>query len=102
LKPGGKSAPVEIDDGRRSMYKLFVENKIISPGDFDLCWCRPDMSVAPVGVVEPFIQVLGDKGILPVEKALKVLCDHSRSAFLPLRCYDIDLDLAKKFPIDTC
>jgi hypothetical protein len=39
---------------------------------------------------------------LPVDKALKVLCDKSRFAFLPLKSYDIDLDLARSFPVDTC
>jgi hypothetical protein len=28
----------EIDDGRRLMFKVFVESKIISSGDFELCW----------------------------------------------------------------
>ncbi len=48
--------------------------------------------------MEPFIQILADKGILPVDKSLKVLCDKSRLAFLPLKSYDIDMDLARTFP----
>jgi hypothetical protein len=56
----------------------------------------------PNGTIEPFIQVLADKGILPVEKSLKILCDHSRYAYLLLQNYDIDLDLARSFPAETC
>ena len=52
--------------------------------------------------MEPFIQALADKGVLPVEKSLKVLCDKSRCAFIPLNSYDIDMDLARKFPAETC
>jgi len=52
--------------------------------------------------MEPFIQVLSDKGILPVDKSLKILCDKSRFAFLPLNSYDVDLELARKFPRVTC
>jgi hypothetical protein len=97
-----RAAPAEIEDGRRSMQKLFVESKIITAGDFDLCWVTPDPVARPGGVVEPFIQVLEDKGVLPVEKSLKTLCDKSRFAFLPLKSYDIDMDLTRKFPVDTC
>jgi hypothetical protein len=61
-KMAGKAAPADIEDGRRSMHKLFVENKIITAGDFDLCWSTPDLSAPPGGVMEPFIQVLADKG----------------------------------------
>jgi len=96
------SVPVEVDDGRRTMRKIFVDTKVITSGDFDLCWITPDVSVRPNGVIEPFIQRLADKGILPMDKALKTLCDQSRVAFLPLNTYDIDLDLARGFPADIC
>ena len=101
-KAAGKAAPVEIEDGRRLMHKLFVESKIITIGDFDLCWSTQDPTLPPGGIMEPFIQVLADKGILPVDKSLKILCDKSRFAFLPLNSYDIDMELARKFPRETC
>jgi tetratricopeptide (TPR) repeat protein len=92
----------EIDDGRRLMFKVFVESKIISAGDFDLCWSIPDLTAPPGGVTAPFIQVLADKGILPVDKSLKILADKSRFAFLPLDHYDVDMDLARGFPAQAC
>jgi tetratricopeptide (TPR) repeat protein len=101
-KTGSRAAPAEIEDGRRPMHKLFVESKMITVGDFDLCWSTPDLSLPPGGVVEPFIQVLADKGVLAVDKSLKVLCDKSRLAFLPLNSYDVDMDLTRKFPRETC
>jgi hypothetical protein len=101
-KANGKPLPADIEDGRRSMHKLFVESKIITAGDFDLCWSTSDPGMPSGGVVEPFIQVLSDKGILPVDKSLKVLCDKSRFAFLPLNSYDVDMDLTRKFPRETC
>ena len=45
------------------MRKIFVESKVISAGDFDLCWRTPDLSAAQKDVVEPFIQLLNDKGL---------------------------------------
>src|SRR5882757_4258485 len=27
-----------VEDGRKTMYKIFVESKLITAGDFDLCW----------------------------------------------------------------
>jgi tetratricopeptide (TPR) repeat protein len=101
-KAAVQPAPEDIEDGRRPMHKLFVESKIITAGDFDLCWSTPDPATPPGGVVEPFIQVLANKGILQVDKSLKALCDKSRFAFLPLNSYDIDMDLARSFPRDTC
>jgi len=96
-------APVaDVDDGRRSMHKLFVDSKLITAGDFDLCWPKVDLSVRPGAAVEPFIQVLAEKEIMPVEQSLKLLSDKSRFAFLPLNLYDIDIDLARTFPAETC
>jgi len=101
-KPAGKTPAAEIEDGRKAMHKIFVEGKIITSGDFDLCWNTPDVNARPNGVIEPFIQVLADKGILLADKSLKLLTDKTRIAFLPLDKYDIDLDLARSFPAETC
>ncbi len=101
-KTPGKAIPTEVEDGRRAMHKLFVDSKLITSGDFDLCWSTPDLLSPPGGVVEPFIQILADKGVLPVDKSLKLLSDKSRFAFLPLNSYDIDLDLARSYPSETC
>ena len=98
----GMGTILEIEDGRQAMHKLFVDSKLITAGDFDLCWAKPSLTGPPGGVVEPFIQVLSEKGIVPVEKSLKTLCDKSRFAYLPLSNYDIDLDLARGFPAETC
>jgi hypothetical protein len=103
VKTSGKTAPAPaVEDGRQAMHKIFVDGKIITAGDFDLCWVTPDLSAAPSGVNEPFIQIMADKGILPVDKALKILTDKSRTAFLPLEKYDIDIDLTRGFPAEVC
>lgn len=101
-KAPAKSGPAEIDDGRQTMRKIFVDSKVITAGDFDLCWATPELSEPANGVVEPFVQILSDKGILTVEKALKLLSDKTRAAFLPLEKYDVDMDLARSFPAHVC
>ncbi len=101
-KQVGKVLAPEIEDGRRAMYKLFVESKLISAGDFDLCWPVPDLSLPPTAVVEPFIQTLSEKGIVQAERSLKLLSDKSRIAYLHLGLYDLDIDLARSFPAVTC
>jgi hypothetical protein len=95
-------AAAEIDDGRKTMRKIFVESKIIAAGDFDLCWRVVDPHAAAAEVVEPFIQALAEKKIYPVEKSLKLLADRSRTAFLPLEKYDVDIDLTRGFPAEVC
>jgi hypothetical protein len=100
-----KSAEVkpaaDIDDGRQVMYKIFVESKVIAQGDFELCWVKPDLSKPPGRIIDPFVQLLMDKGILPVEKSLKIISDKHRIAYLPLEKYDLDIELARSFPADT-
>jgi hypothetical protein len=97
-----RPAAADIDDGRNTMLKIFVESKLITAGDFDLCWHTMDFSIAPPDVVEPFIQTLNEKGIILIEKSLKLVADKSRAAFLPLERYDVDIDLTRGFPADVC
>lgn len=92
----------DLDDGRRTMHKLFVDSKLIAPGDFDLCWPASVADAASQEPATPFIQLLAEKGILPVEKSLKLLCEKSRAAYLPLQLYDVDMDLARSFPAEIC
>jgi tetratricopeptide (TPR) repeat protein len=97
-----RAVEMEIDDGHKTMRKIFVESKIISAGDFDLCWRAVDMTSAMSNVVEPFIYNLAEKNILHVEKSLKLLADKSRTAYLPLDKYDVDIDLLRGFPAEVC
>jgi len=100
-KKAAKTA-TELDDGRATMRKIFVDGKIISAGDFDLCWHTQDLAHPPTDVIEPFVQTLHDKGILLTDKALKIISDRSRLAFLPLEKYDVDIDLTRGFPAEIC
>ena len=75
---------------------------IITAGDFDLCWQTPDLSAPPNKALEPFIQLLADKGMVPLEKTLPLICEKSRMCFLPLEKYDIDLELTRSFPAAIC
>ncbi len=101
-RPGRAIPTGEVEDGRRHMQKLFVDSRIIAAADFDQCWPKYDYSFPPADVTEPFIQVLADKGLVPIEQSLKLLCDKSRAAFLPLNLYDVDMDLARTFPAEIC
>jgi len=98
----GRAAPSELDDGREAMQKIFVEAKVITATVFDQCWIRPDLANPPNQPIEPFIQVLAEKGGTPMEKSLKLISDKGRLGFLPLDKYDIDVELARSFPVETC
>lgn len=102
-KAKARLVPTEdIDDGRNALYKIYVDSKLITAGDFDLCWRNVDLSTVPSDVVEPFIQTLHEKGIFLIDKSLRLLADKSRVAYLPLERYDLDIDLARGFPADIC
>ena len=100
-KPGARS-PSQVDDGRKQMQKIFVEGKLIAQSDFDVCWPNTDLVVPIPDVVEPFIQRIADKGVMVADVALKLLSDRTRVAYLPLDKYDLDIDLARTFPAETC
>jgi tetratricopeptide (TPR) repeat protein len=95
-------AAEDIEDGRKSMLRVFVESKLITLGDFDLCWGKVDPALTPSDALEPFIQKLHERAIQPVDKSLKLLSEKSRIAYLPLDRYDVDMDLARSFPADVC
>jgi tetratricopeptide (TPR) repeat protein len=94
--------PSDIDDGRATMHKLFVESRLISQGDFDLCWHTPNLRLPPGRPLDPFIQLLADKGTMALDKSLRVLSEKARLGYLPLDKYDADLDLARSFPMEAC
>jgi tetratricopeptide (TPR) repeat protein len=100
-KPGVKST-ASVDDGRKQMYKIFVDSKILTPADFDLHWHTPELSTQPTDVHEPFLQVIAEQGLIQIDAALKLLSDRTRVAILPLEKYDLDMDLARSFPAATC
>ena len=93
--PPGRKIAQCIDDGSKGLHKAFVDGKIITQNDFDLCWTPPDYDV-------PFIQFLADKSILPVERSLKVLMDKARLAYIPLNRYDADQEVSKQFDPELC
>lgn len=102
FRKSGVKSTSSVEDGRKQMYKIFVESRIITPADFDLCWQTPELAAAPSDVIEPFIQIIADKGLIQIDAALKLLSDRTRLAFLPLEKYDLDMELARSFSADTC
>ena len=92
----------DVDDGRRTMHKIFVDGKVITAADFDDCWRTPDVEEMQLDVVEPFIQTLSDKGLLLVDKSLKLISDKSHTSYLSFERYDVDIDLLRGFPADVC
>jgi hypothetical protein len=96
------SAVEEIDDGRKTLYKIYVESKLITAGDFDLCWQSVDLSTPPTDVIDPFVSILDAKGLYNIEKSLRLLSDKARVAYLPLERYDLDIEFARGFPVEVC
>ena len=99
---GKTDAKVEVDDGKVPMHKFFVDSKLITEADFQACWPTPDLKNAPSKAVDPFIQNLAERKIMPLDKSLKLLADRSRLAFIPLERYEIDNELARTAPRAIC
>jgi hypothetical protein len=92
----------EIDDGRQAMRKIFVGEKLVTEAEFDQYWPSVPLRGPVERVVEPFIQVLADRGVVPAAKSLRLLCERARLGYLPLDKYDVDVELARRFPRDVC
>jgi hypothetical protein len=101
-RPEQAIASVEIDDGRQTMFKIFVENKVLSPENFDQLWPDPHLNEKLSQPSEPFIQILSERGLVPLEQSLKLLCLKSRLPYLPLERYDVDVEVARSAPKDVC
>jgi tetratricopeptide (TPR) repeat protein len=102
-KAGAKTAAqLEVDDGRQTMYKYFVEAKLITASDFDACWPAPSLTTAPAKTVEPFIHNISERQLMPVDKALKVLADRSRLAYIPLERYELDIEVVRSSSREIC
>ena len=91
----------EIDDGKVLMQKIFVESKLINAKDFGQYWITPDEG-DPGQANEPFLQTLADKGLIPLDKSVKLLCEKSRLGYLPIEKYDVDIELARSFSKGVC
>lgn len=100
-KPGVAGSAPELEDGKAMMRKIFVDGKLVNAGDFDMYWNTPS-DRDPAATVEPFIQIIADKGLLPIEQSLKIITERSRLAYMPLEKYDVDMELARSFPKGTC
>jgi tetratricopeptide (TPR) repeat protein len=91
------------DEGREMMRKIFVEGRIITQPEFDAHWNAVEPGTGtPDKVVEPFLQILAEKGGVPYEKSIKAVSDRSRAAFIALERYEIDIELARVFPKSLC
>lgn len=100
--PGTRPIQPMVDDGRKAMQKIFVEGKYLSEADFNQYWVTPSLEEVPSHPVPPFIQTVAGKGIVSLETSLKLLCEKSRAGYLPLEKYDVDIELARRFPKDVC
>ena len=89
-----------VDDGKVMMQKIFVDAKLIPAGDFNMYWSTPEEN--PAQVVEPFLQVLADKAVMPADKSVKLVCERARVGYMPFEKYDIDGELARSFPKASC
>lgn len=92
----------EVDDGRAAMHKIFVDGKFISSQVFEGHWVKQDWTTPPHRPIDPFIQILADKGVMTIDKALKVISDKVRLGYVPLERYDIDIELARSYPAEAC
>lgn len=96
------AATLEIDDGRQTMFKIFVEHKLLAPHDFEQLWPAPRLHEKLSQPSEPFVQILAERGLVPLEKSLRLICLKSRLAFIPLDRYDIDAEIARSMSKDIC
>lgn len=97
-----KDVPGQVDDGKGTVRKLFIEGKLITETDFEACWPKVDLQRAADKPIEPFVHVLAEKDMVPIDKSLRLMSDRSRMPYLTLGRYDLDVDLTRSFPRATC
>jgi hypothetical protein len=95
-------APKDQDDGRKGMHKALVEGKHLNETDFDAMWPEINPLATPTKVLPPFIQTVSERGLLSIDKMLKILCERSRLCFIPLEKYDVDVMVVRTIPAEIC
>lgn len=95
-------APQHCEDGRRMMEKIFLASRLVTEADFDECWIKSGPTHNASLLPEPFIQLLADRNLVPIEQSLKLISDKSRAAFVPLSSYDMDIDVLRTYPAEIC
>lgn len=100
---GGPAAKAsgEQDDGKAAMQRIFVDGKLVNAQDFGRLWVTPGPEVV-TQANEPFLQVMADKGVLGLDKSLKLVIERARIGYLPLDKYETDNELGKSFPRAVC
>ncbi|MEN9575592.1 MAG: Type secretion system protein N-terminal domain [Verrucomicrobiota bacterium] len=98
--PGSKTV-AELGDGKAAMQRLFVDSKLVNLQDFTRLWVTPGPEM-PLQVNEPFLQIMADKGVLGLDKSLKLVIERARIGYLPLDRYELDNELGKSFPRALC
>jgi tetratricopeptide (TPR) repeat protein len=101
-KGSSRLVPADADDGRQSLHKIFVDGKIITNAQFQECWVQHDFTTPVSKPIEPFIQLLADRNLTPLERSMRIISDKSRVGYLPLDKYDVDVELVRGFPAETC
>ncbi len=104
---GGTPAPqpitlAEVDDGRAAMRKIFVDGRVISAVDFDSLWYTPAANSMPARSEVPFLQLLEDRNLSPWDNSLKLVSEKSRTSYVPIEKYDIEVENARSFSKELC
>lgn len=94
--------PDDMDDGRKLMSKLFVDARHMGESDFNRYWYTPPWNDSPPQVVQPFLQVLADQAIVPLEKSVRIVMEKARLGFLPIERYEVDMEVARSVSRDLC
>lgn len=94
----GEYAPVTEDIGREGLLRLFVDAEIMAPTDFDIYWSAVEQGEETNNLID----YLDHRGVLPIDKSLKLLSEKTRTGYLDLELYDVDAELARRFPKETC
>jgi len=94
--------PTDVDDGKKQMQELFVETKSITGPEFDQLWPKVNYRDTVRNPNDPFIHILSERGIVPIEKSLKLVCEKTRLPFLPIDKYDVDVEFARTFSKEAC
>ncbi len=94
--------PEVLEDGKQQMQQLFVETKTMTSGDFDQLWPNVNPREVVRHPVAPFINALDERGMVAIEKSLKLICEKTRLPYLPIEKYDVDVEFARTFSKETC
>jgi hypothetical protein len=99
------SPSASYEDGNEALARFFREHQLLSEKDCGniLSGIAAQISQTPSGRPHPsLLALISERGIASTEKSLALIAEKTRIPYVPINCYDVDLNKTEIIDKDFC